>query len=72
MNERWKYQIKVGLFWGLFMVICISLFEWKEKPILVELTTFKFYVRAALYIVVGIFAIGYFHWKEKKKQEEKK
>ena len=31
MSERWKYQIKMGGFWGIFMVIFMTLFQLKEK-----------------------------------------
>jgi hypothetical protein len=31
MSERWKYQLKMGGFWGVFMVVFMTLFELKEK-----------------------------------------
>jgi hypothetical protein len=69
MSERWKYQLKTGIFWGLFMIVAMTLFEWKEKPILTEITSPKFYLKFAIYLLVGIFGLGYFNWKAKKKQE---
>ena len=70
MSERWKYQLKVGTFWGLFMVVFMTLMDWRTKPILNELTSPKFYIKLVIYLVVGIFGLGYFNWKAKKKQEE--
>ncbi len=69
MNERWKYQFKVGTFWGVFMAIFNVLFELKEKPVDAQLTSPAFYLKALLYILVGIFVLGYFNWKQKEKQQ---
>jgi predicted MFS family arabinose efflux permease len=69
MNERWKYQLKVGVFWGLFMSGCMLLFEIKEKPIMSQIVTTGFYLKLVIYVAVGIFVLGYFNWKAKKKQE---
>jgi hypothetical protein len=71
MSERWKYQLKMGGFWGVFMVIFMTLFELKEKTISQQLSDANFYVRAVSYIVIGIFVLGYFSWKEKIKRENK-
>jgi len=70
MSERWKYQLKMGGFWGVFMVIFMTLFELKEKTISQQLSDANFYVRAVSYIVIGIFVLGYFSWKEKIKREK--
>ncbi len=72
MSERWKYQLKVGLFWGLFMTVFMLFFEWKEKPVFEEITLPRFYVKLAVYLAVGIFGLGYFNWKAKIKQEKEK
>ena len=69
MSERWKFQLKVGIFCGLFMIIAMTLFEWKEKPIMTELASPKFYLKFAIYLAVGIFGLGYFNWKQKVKQQ---
>lgn len=69
MSERWKYQLKMGGFWGVFMVIFMTLFELKEKTVSQQLSENNFYVRAVSYIVIGIFVLGYFSWKEKVKRE---
>ena len=70
MSERWKYQLKMGGFWGVFMVIFMTLFELKEKTISQQLSENNFYIRAVSYLVIGIFVLGYFSWKEKVKRED--
>jgi len=70
MSDRWKYQLKMGGFWGVFMVVFMTLFELKEKTVSQQLSDNNFYVRAVSYIVIGIFVLGYFSWKEKVKRED--
>lgn len=67
MSERWKYQIKIGLFWGIFMSVFNMLFELQEHPIKEQISEPKFYFRAITFIVVGVFVLGYFNWKSTKK-----
>jgi len=67
MSERWKYQIKTGGIWGLFMVVFNILFELKEKPFMEQISSSTFYLRAAVYSAVGIFILGYFNWKRRPK-----
>jgi hypothetical protein len=31
MSERWKYQIRIGLFFGLFMSFGMTVFDWLDK-----------------------------------------
>ena len=69
MSERWKYQLKMGGFWGIFMIIFMTLFEIKEKSISEQLSSPNFYIRAISYLVLGIFVLGYFNWKSKVKRE---
>ena len=69
MSERWKYQLKMGGFWGVFMVIFMTLFELKEKTVSQQLSETSFYIRSVSYLVIGIFVLGYFSWKEKVKRE---
>jgi len=67
MSERWKYQIKTGLFWGVFMSVFNTLFEIQEHPIIEQLSRPGFYFRSITFIIVGIFVLGYFNWKSIKK-----
>ena len=61
MSERWKYQIKIGLFWGLFMSI-MSTFT-SEKKLVEEMHEGRIYWRFILNLFVGIFFMGYLFWK---------
>jgi hypothetical protein len=72
MSERWKYQIKTGGVWGVFMTIFNVLFDIKEIPFSEQAATANFYIRATAYILVGIFVLGYFTWKSRVKQEAAK
>ena len=69
MSERWKYQLKMGGFWGVFMTVFMTLFEIKEKPFMEQITSYNFYLRAVVYIAVGIFVLGYFNWKQMQKNK---
>lgn len=69
MSERWKYQLKMGGFWGVFMTVFMTLFEIKEKPFMEQITSYNFYLRAVVYIGVGIFVLGYFNWKQMQKNK---
>ncbi|WP_395060927.1 hypothetical protein [Flavobacterium sp.] len=71
MSERWKYQVKTGGFWGIFMVIFTTLFDLKENPIMKQLSSTNFYIKSFIYIGIGIFVLGYFNWKAKVKNEKK-
>ena len=68
MSERWKYQIKTGGIWGVFMTVFNVLFDIKEIPFSEQVSKPGFYIRAAAYIIVGIFVLGYFTWKSKNKR----
>lgn len=68
MSERWKYQIKMGSIWGLFMTVFNVLFDLKETPLAAQVTTPAFYLKAVAYILVGIFVLGYYTWKSRQKQ----
>jgi hypothetical protein len=70
MNKRWKYQIIIGSFWGIFMTVFNVLFEIKEKSISEQFTSASFYLRLVVFTLVGIFVLGYFNWKASKKAEE--
>lgn len=70
MSERWKYQIKIGCFWGIFMMIFSLLFDIKEKTIIEQISSLKFYFGVVVYILIGIFFLGYMSWREKVKKEK--
>ena len=66
MSERWKYQIKIGLFWGIFMSVFNMLFELRKHSIMEQISNSDFYYRAISMTIVG-FIVGYFNWKSIKK-----
>ena len=68
MSERWKYQIKMGGIWGVFMTVFNVLFDIKETTFSTQVATPAFYFKSIAYILVGIFVLGYFTWKSKQKQ----
>lgn len=71
MTERWKYQLKTGGFWGVFMIVFTTLYALKEKPLATQINDSNFYFRAIVFLLFGIFALGYSSWKSKTKRENK-
>ena len=71
MTERWKYQLKTGGFWGVFMIVFTTAFALKEKPFLTQIADYNFYIRATGFLLFGVFVLGYSSWKSKKKRESK-
>jgi hypothetical protein len=72
MSERWKYQAKTGLPWGIFMTVFMILFEITEVSFLEQVSKPFFYFRAVAYVAIGIFILGYFSWKSKIRTLNKK
>lgn len=71
MAERWKYQIKFGCFWAFMMIAFMLLFEWREQPIMEQLSTRRFYFRVVMDFFFGIFVMGYLFWKGKDQNNNK-
>ncbi len=71
MTERWKYQLKTGGFWGVFMIVFTTAFALKEKPFAIQIADSGFYIRAVGFLLFGVFALGYSSWKAKIKRESK-
>ena len=71
MSERWKYQIKKGGFWGVFMILFTTVFALKEKPFATQIVDPAYYFRGVGYLFFGVFALGYSSWKAKIKRESK-
>ena len=67
MGEKWKYQLKMGIIWGLFMSVFNLLFNLQSQPLVQQLQSSGFYVRAVLFIVVGVFVLGNYNWNKKNK-----
>ncbi|AWA29128.1 hypothetical protein HYN48_02955 [Flavobacterium magnum] len=68
MSERWKFQIRTGVFWGVFMSFFQLLFEMKRTPVTTQLSDVGFYVATLAQILVGIFVVGYFSWTSRPKK----
>lgn len=71
MTERWKYQIKWGLFWGTFMALAMTAFHAWENENWGLLFTWSLLLRLVIFVGVGIFVVGYFNWKESQKAAAK-
>ena len=71
MSERWKYQFKTGVFWGLFMIGFSTWYLSETKPLAIQLADYGYYFRAVGYIVFGVFVLGYSSWTAKKRREGK-
>lgn len=71
MNERWKYQLKKGLPFGIVMPIIITLFEWygTSETFGQAFFTLRFLLKFIVFMALGIFLIGYSYWREKAKNE---
>lgn len=72
MSERWKYQVKVGGIWGLFMTVFMAFFGVSDKPVLEQMQSGFFYFQMVCFLTVGIFVLGYSSWKAKLKRDERK
>ena len=70
MSERWKYQIKSGLFFGLAMSVIIGIWEVYISSFSEVFLNYRYYLRIGILTLAGIFFVGYFHWKEKQKQQK--
>ena len=72
MSERWKYQIKVGLPWGIFMTVFLAVFGVNDKTFTEQIESGFFYFQMSIFLLFGVFILGYFSWNSKIKRENKK
>lgn len=72
MSERWKYQIRTGLPFGIIMPVTMILFDWIGSSISFAeaFLSKKFLIYLIVFLLVGVLLIGYSNWREKKKNEE--
>ena len=70
MSERWKYQIKSGLPFGLLLPIVLGLLDWYGTSFSEAFFTLKFLISLLVFLLGGIFVVGYFNWKEVQKNIE--
>ncbi len=72
MSERWKYQIKSGGFYALFMTLCLTLWDGYCTTFDEAFFSKKFIIRLVMFLLAGVFIIGYFNWKAKIKSKATK
>jgi hypothetical protein len=70
MSERWKCQIKSGLPFGLLLPIVLGLLDWYGTSFSEAFFTLKFLISLLVFLLGGIFVIGYYNWKEVQKNIE--
>lgn len=70
MSERWKYQIKTGLPFGIILPIVLMSFEWYGTSFSETFISMKFLIYLVVFLFVGVFMIGYSNWRQRKKNEE--
>ncbi len=72
MSKRWKYQIKVGLIWSFFfnLIITLATFDWDKKANFEEIFTLKYFFKLLIFVLSGIFIVGYSSWKAKTKSNQ--
>ncbi len=61
MSERWKFQLKTGLIWSIFMSVFMALSN--DKSLKEQLNSSDLFVRSILIFLCGIFIMGYLTWK---------
>ena len=69
MNERWKFQVKNGLIWGLIMSSCLAVFDIFEMSFEDAFLSKKKLLRTLYFVLAGIFLVSYFRWKKKTRKE---
>lgn len=71
MSERWKYQIRKGLPFGIIMPIAMTSLDWfgTSDTFAEAFFTMKFLIKFTVFMAIGIFLIGYSYWREKAKNE---
>jgi len=70
MSERWKYQIKSGLPFGLLLPIFLGFLDWYGTSFSDAFFTLKILISFLVFLFLGIFVIGYYNWREKRKTLE--
>ena len=69
MSERWKFQLKNGMIWGLMVSCIMAGFDLFEMTFEDAFLSKKNLSRMLLFVVSGIFVVSYFSWKKKIKRE---
>lgn len=67
MSEKWKFKLKTGLIWGVFMAVVMTGIEALEKHTFEVYISWKFVAQLLIFTVCGVFILGHFNWKAKEK-----
>ncbi len=68
ISERWKYQIKIGLIWGICLSLFMSSLDFFYASFETSFLTFAVLKRTLIFIALGIFFVGYMRWKTKNRK----
>jgi hypothetical protein len=69
MTEKWKYMLKIGLFWAGFMTAFMLLFDYFDKNSNSPIVPWKILLRFGIYLIFGI-GLGYLNWQSKEKAKK--
>lgn len=67
MSPRWKFQIRNGLPFGIFMAIFMTGFDAALENSIQPFLTRTFLFKLLVWMILGVFVVGYFNWRERKK-----
>jgi hypothetical protein len=70
MSDRWKYMLKIALFWAGFMTAFMLVFDYFDKESAAQFVPWKIILRFAVYFVFGL-GLGYFNWRSRTKESKK-
>lgn len=68
MSERWKHQLKMGIVFGLVAGFFTTLFELRDSSLTEQMEDWTIPIRFGVYILVGVFLLGYVSWKSNQKK----
>ncbi len=69
MSERWKFQLKNGLIWGVLVSCITAAFDLARMSFEDAFLSKKNLLRMLLFVLAGVFVVSYFSWKKKIKRE---
>ena len=69
MNERWRYQLRTGLIWGISTSVILQFFDLLDMSFSQVFLSKRNLFRMLFFIGTGVFIVSYFSWKQKIKRE---
>jgi len=70
MNSRWKFMLKIALFWAVFMTAFMLVFDYFDKDSTTRMMPWKIILRFVVYFALGL-GLGYFNWRSRTKESKK-